>query len=121
MEAEFDMLDKNDSYGMYGTAVKRRNVPSTAKNVRPIWNYSQKGNGVHKARKCMDGKQLVRMGVKFTNTYASCMEQHCLRLFMAIAAYMGHIIEDGDVVNAYAHAAAEGTQIYIAEDAVFQS
>jgi hypothetical protein len=121
MEAEFDMRDKNDSYGMYSTAVKRRNVPSTAKIVRPIWNYSQKGNGVHKARKCMDGKQLVRMGVKFANTYASCMEQHCLRLFMAIAAYMGRIIEDGDVVNAYAHATAEGTQIYIAADAVFQS
>jgi hypothetical protein len=69
----------------------------------------------------MDGKQLVRMGVKFSNTYAVCMEQHFLRLFMAIAAYMGHIIEDGDVVNAYAHAAAEGTQIYIAADAVFQS
>jgi hypothetical protein len=56
MEAEFDMLDKNDSYGMYGTAVKRRNIPSTANIVRPIWNYSKKGNGVHKARKCMDGK-----------------------------------------------------------------
>jgi hypothetical protein len=40
---------------------------------------------------------------------------------MTIAAYMAHIIEDGDVVNAYAHAAAEGTHIYIAADAVFQS
>jgi hypothetical protein len=121
MEAEFDMLDKNDSYGMYGTIVKRRNVPSTAKIVRPIWNYSQKGNGGHKALTCMDGKQLVRMGVKFTNTYAACMEQHCIRLFMAIAAYIGHIIEYGDVVNVHAHAAAEGTQIYIAADAIFQS
>jgi hypothetical protein len=121
MEAEFDMLDKNDSYGMYGTAVKRRNVPSTAKIIRPIWNYSQKGNDVHKARKCMDGKQLVRMGVNFTNTYTSCMGKNCIHLCMAIAAYMGHIIEVSDVVNAYAHAAAKGTQIYIAADAVFQS
>jgi hypothetical protein len=40
---------------------------------------------------------------------------------MAIDAYMVHIIEDGDVVKAYAHAAGEGTQIYIAADAVFQS
>jgi hypothetical protein len=119
MEAELDMLDKNNVYRMYGTAVKRRSAPSTARVVRQIWNYSQKGNGVHKARKCMDGKQLVRMGVKFTNTYAACMDQHCLSLFMVIAAYMGHIIEDGDIVNAYAHAAAEGTHIYIAADAVF--
>jgi hypothetical protein len=121
MEAEFDMLDKNNSYGMYGSPTKQHNVPSTAKIVRPIWNYIQKGNGVYKARKCMDGKQLVRMGIKFPNMYATCMEKHFLRLFMALAAYLGHIIEDGDVVNAYAHAAAEGTQIYIVVDPVYKS
>jgi hypothetical protein len=69
----------------------------------------------------MYGKRLVRMGIKFSNTYAVCMEHHCLRLFMDIAAYMGHIIEDGDIVNAYVHATSEGTQIYIAVDAVFES
>jgi hypothetical protein len=74
MEAEFDILDKKYSYGMYGTAVKRHHIPSTSRIVRPIWNYNQKGNGIHRARKCMDGKQLVRMGVKFPNIYAACME-----------------------------------------------
>jgi hypothetical protein len=69
----------------------------------------------------MDGKQLVRMRVKFSNTYAACMEQHCLRLFMALAVYLGHIIEDGNAVNAYAHAAVEGTQIYIGVDHVYKS
>jgi hypothetical protein len=115
------MLDKNDSYGMYGAPTSRRDVPPDAKVVRTIWNCSQKGSRLHKARKCMNGKQLVRMGVKFSNTYAACMEQHCLRLFCALAAYLGSIICDGDVVNAYAHADAEGTQIYIAVDDVFQS
>jgi hypothetical protein len=114
------MLDKNDLYGTYGSPSKQHNVPSTAKIVRPIWNYSQKGNGVYKARKCMDGKQLLRMGVKFYNTYAACMEQHCLRLFMALAAYLSHIIKDGDVVNAYAHAVTEGTQIYISVEPVYK-
>jgi hypothetical protein len=114
------MLDKNDSYGMYGAPTSRRDVPQDAKVVRPIWNYSQKGSGLHKARKCMNVKQLVRMGVKLSNTYATCMEQHCMRLFCALAAYLGCLICDGDVVNAYAHAKAEGTLLYIAVDEVFQ-
>jgi hypothetical protein len=65
LASEYDMLDKNDSYGMCGAPTSRRDVPPDAKVVRPIWNYSQKGSGLHKARKCMNGKQLVRMGVKF--------------------------------------------------------
>jgi hypothetical protein len=120
MEAEFNMLNKNDSYGMYGKATKCRDVPSTEKNVDPIWNYSHKGN-ITQSRKCMDGKQLVRITVKFSSMYASCMEKHCLRLFMANAANMGHIIEDGDVINDYAHATAEGMPIYIVVDKVFKS
>jgi hypothetical protein len=63
LEAEYDMLDKNDSYGMYGAPTSRRDVPHDAKVVRPIWNYSQKASGLHKARKYMNGKQLVHMGV----------------------------------------------------------
>jgi hypothetical protein len=121
LEAECDMLDKNDSYGMYGKPTSRAAIPPDAKGVRPIWNYSQKKSGIHKARKCMNGKQLVRMGVKFSNTYAACMEQHCLRLFVALSAYLGCIIEDGDVVNAYAHASEEGTLIYIAVNEVSKS
>jgi hypothetical protein len=46
------------------------------------------------------------------------MKQHFLHMFMALAAYLGHIIEDGDVMNDYAHAAAEGTRIYIVVDPV---
>jgi hypothetical protein len=120
MEVEFDMLEKNNVYGMYGSPMKRRNVPSTSKSVCPIWKYIQKGNDVYKAHKCMDGKQLVCMGVKLSNMYTACMEQHCLRMFMALTAYLGHIIEDGDVVNAYPHAATEGTHIYIVVDHVYK-
>jgi hypothetical protein len=69
----------------------------------------------------MDGKQLVRMVATIGNTYAACMEQHCLRLFIALSAYLGNLIQDGDVVNAYAHALAQGTRIYISVDDVFQA
>jgi hypothetical protein len=106
MAAKYAQLDKHHSYGMWGDAISRRDVPPDAKIVRPVWNYTQKGSGEHKARNCTDGKQLVRMGAKIGNTYDACMEQHCLRLFVALTAYLGNIIEYGDVVNAYAHAEA---------------
>jgi hypothetical protein len=49
------------------------------------------------------------------------MEQHCIRLFVALTTYLGNIIEDGDVVNDYTHAEAEGTLIYIVVDDVFKA
>jgi hypothetical protein len=36
LEAEYDMLDKNDSYGMYGKPAPRAAIPSSAKVVHPI-------------------------------------------------------------------------------------
>jgi hypothetical protein len=121
LAAKYAQLDKHNYYGMSGDAIARRDVPPYAKNVRPIWNYTQKGSGEHKARNCMDGKQIVRMDAKIGNTYATCMEQHCLRLFVESTAYLGNIIEDDDVVNAYAHAEAEGTPIFIVVDEVFKT
>jgi hypothetical protein len=121
LAAEYAQLDKHNSYGMWGDIIARSDVPPDAKIIRPIWNYTQKGSGEHKARNCMDGKQLVRMGAKIGNTYAACMEQPCLRLLVALMVYLGNIIEDGDVVNTYAHAEAEGTPIYIVVDDVFKA
>jgi hypothetical protein len=95
--------------------------PPGASKVCPIWNYSQKVLGEHKAWKCMDHKQLIRMGAKISNTYAACMEHHCLHLFIAFTAYLENIIDDRDVVNAYAHAPAEGPPIYIIIDDIFQA
>jgi hypothetical protein len=74
IDAEFAQLDKHNSYGMYGPPVFRKAVPSSARVVRPIWQYSQKGNGTFKACKCMNGKQLTRMGLTFEHTYDACME-----------------------------------------------
>jgi hypothetical protein len=121
VEAEFSQLDKHNSYGMYGKPLSRSPVPSSGTVVRPIWNYSQKGCGTFKARTCMNGKQLVRMGHTFEHTYAACMEQHCFHLFIAFTAQLGFLIEDGDVVNAYTHVDAEGPTIYLSVDDVFQA
>ena len=118
--AEFSQLDKQDSYGMYGKPIPRWSLPKMAKVVRLIWNYTQKSDGTHKARDCLNGKQLARMGAKFEHTYAACMEQHCLWLLCGLCAYMALIMLDGDVVNAYAHSDAEGEPIYIVVDEVYQ-
>jgi hypothetical protein len=56
MAAEYAQPDKHHSYGMWGDAIACRDVPPDAKIVRPIWNYTQKGSGEHKASNCMDGK-----------------------------------------------------------------
>jgi hypothetical protein len=80
IDAEFSQLGKHHSYGMYGSNLTRSEVPSDAKIVHPIWNYFEKGKGEHKGHKCMDGKQLVRLGTNIRSTYAACMEQHTLRL-----------------------------------------
>jgi hypothetical protein len=120
IDAEFAQMDKHHSYGMYGPPIPRSAVPPSARVVRPIWQYSQKGNSTFKARKCMNGKQLTRMGLTFEHTYAACMDQHCIRMFVDLAAILGFLIEDGDVVNAYAHADAEGPIIFLVTDEVFQ-
>jgi hypothetical protein len=113
IDAEFAQMDKHHSYGMYNPPpIPPLAVLRSARVVHLIWQYSQKGNGMFKARKCMNGKQLTRMGLTFEHTYAACMEQHCLRMFMALAAILGFLIEDGDVVNVYAHADAEGPTIF---------
>jgi hypothetical protein len=121
VDPEFAHLDKHNSYGMYGPPLLRSDVPSSGTVVRPIWTYSQKGCDTFKARECMNGKQLFRMGHSFEHTYAACMEQHCLRLFVAFVAQLGFLIKDGDVVNAYAHADAEGPVIYLIVDDVYQA
>jgi hypothetical protein len=51
IEAEFDQLDKRNSYCMYGSSIPHSAFPSDTKVVRPIWNYSQKGYVENNARK----------------------------------------------------------------------
>jgi hypothetical protein len=121
VDTKFSQLDKHNSYGMYGKPFPCSAVPSAGTAVRPIWNYFQKGCGTFKARECMNGKQLVRVGHTFEHTYAACMEQHCFRMFIALAAQLGFLIEDCDVINAYAHADAEGPTIYLSVDDVYQA
>jgi hypothetical protein len=112
---------KHDSNGMYRAPIMSHDVPPDVNIVRPVWTESQKGSGIHKAGKCMNGKQLICMGVEFEKNCAISMERHCLRPVVALSAYLGNLIEDGDVVNVCAHADAEGTQIYIVVDDVYQS
>jgi hypothetical protein len=67
----------------------------------------------------MNSKQLVHMGHTFEHT--ACMEHHVLRLFSALSAALGFLIDDGDVVNAYAHTYTEGPMIYLIVNDVCQA
>jgi hypothetical protein len=49
------------------------------------------------------------------------MEHNVLQLFIALSAALGFLTEDGDVVNAYAYADAEGPIMYLIIDDVFQA
>jgi hypothetical protein len=118
--AEFKQLDMHHSYGKYGKPLPRLAVPPNTMAVRPIWNYSQKCDGIFKACKCMNGNQLVCMGRQFDNTDVGCMEQHCLHMFVALSANLGFIIEDGDVASNYAHANTEGPTTFLIVDGIFQ-
>ena len=119
-DCHFSQLDKQDSYGMYGTPCPRRMVPKKAKIVHLIWNYTQKADGTKKTHDCMNGKQLKRQGMTMGHTYAACMEQHNLKLITALSAVEGNILLDADVVNAYSHTDAQGIPIYIIVDDIFQ-
>jgi hypothetical protein len=69
----------------------------------------------------MNGNQLVRMGITFENTYPASMEQHCLRLSVALSENLVFLIEDGNIFNAYTHATAQGPTIFLIVDEVFQA
>jgi hypothetical protein len=49
------------------------------------------------------------------------MEPHYLRLFVARSENFGFLIEDGNVINAYDHAATEGQTIFLIVNDVFQA
>ena len=61
-----------------------------------------KPDGTRKAHACIDGSKHAAPWLhQFTQTYASCVEQPCQCLFLAVAAAMGLVITIGDTTNAF--------------------
>jgi hypothetical protein len=61
--------------------------------------------------------------ISVLHLFPESLSENYLRLFVAFAVYLGNIIKEGNIINAYAHAHAhaEGTLLYIVIYDVFQA
>ena len=98
--AEFKQLDSMAKQEMYGEPCL---PPKDAIILRQHWSYSLKADGTRKARNCCDGSPRSAPQLKLANTYSSCIEQPCMRLFFALCTHEGFIALKVDATNAYAN------------------
>jgi hypothetical protein len=111
--AEARQLDSMAKQGMYGTAI---HPPAGAIILRQHWNYSIKSDGTRKARNCCDGSPRAAPALKLANTYSSCIEQPCMRLFFALCANEGSFCIKVDATNAYANSPPPDQPTYVHVD-----
>ena len=97
---EFKQLDSMAKQELYGAPCI---PPPDAIILRQHWSYSIKANGTRKACNCCDGSPRAAPQLKLANTYSSCIEQPCMRLFFALCAHEGYISFKVDATNAYAN------------------
>jgi hypothetical protein len=114
LKAESKQLDSMAKQAMYGKPV---HPPPGAIILRRHWNYSIKSDGTRKARNCCDGSPRAAPELKLANTYSSCIEQPCMRLFFALCTHEGYICVKVDATNAYANSPPpdQPTFVYIDE------
>jgi hypothetical protein len=98
--AFYDQMDAHHKDGTFGEPCP---APPGATIVVPHWACVVKPNGKRKARLCCNGSKKMAPSLhRLGNTYASCIEQPCLRLFFALASARGHYIRSADCTNAFA-------------------
>ena len=112
-DAEFKQLDSMAKQEMYGAPVI---APRDAIVLRQHWNYVIKGDGTRKARNCCDGSPRAAPQLKLANTYSSCIEQPCMRLFFALCAHEGFISLKVDATNAYANSPPPNQPTFVVID-----
>jgi Reverse transcriptase (RNA-dependent DNA polymerase) len=112
-DAEFKQLDSMAKQEMYGAPVI---APRDAIVLRQHWNYAIKGDGTRKARNCCDGSPRAAPQLKLANTYSSCIEQPCMRLFFALCAHEGFISLKVDATNAYANSPPPNQPTFVVID-----
>jgi hypothetical protein len=100
LAAEGKQLDSMAKQEMYGPPVY---PPPGAIILRQHWNYSIKSDGTRKARNCCDGSPRAAPELNLANTYSSCIEQPCTRMYFAVCAHEGYISILVDATNAFAN------------------
>ena len=124
-DAAFDtQLDAHCQAGTIGRPVPR--PPTTdgyPPNVLRIqWNNVVKPDGTRKCRACLDGSKRSAPWLRqFTQTYASCIEQPCMRLFFAVAAAKSLIVTVADTTNAFQQSPPPTKKCYLMIDDAYQS
>lgn len=71
--AEETQLTKRFGHNIYGDLIPRHKLPQGSTGCHQIWSYYIKPNGDYKARDCLNGKKLTRMGTLYRNTYNICV------------------------------------------------
>jgi hypothetical protein len=54
-----------------------------------------------KVRMCCDGSKRAASELRFAQTYVSCIDQPCMRLFFVLSAAMGFVVMGADCTSAY--------------------
>jgi hypothetical protein len=90
--------------------------------LRFQWSNCVKTDGRRKTRACLDGSKRAAPWLRDSaNTYASCIEHQCMKLFFALAAYLCMIVTYGDVDNAYQNSPSPTEPCYIEADEAYRS
>lgn len=113
-------LDAHDAANVLGQPVLRSSLDDLTERhhvLRFQWsNLVKPASGVRKARCCLDGSKRAAPWLRtFAKTYASCISQPCMRLFLALAAVEGLQVTIGDVVNAFQSLNPPPTDLCFAE------
>jgi hypothetical protein len=103
-DAHDRQLDAHHAAGTFGAPVIRpgRRPDGRRLNFRVVWTNIVKAGGTRKSRSCLDGSVRAAPGLRqSTQTYSSCIEHCCQRLFFALATRTNKIVTYADTENAF--------------------
>jgi hypothetical protein len=90
--------------------------------LRIQWSCCVKTDGRRKARTCINGLKRAAPWLRDTaQTYASCIEQPCMKLFFALCVLLGMIVTYGDVDNAYQNSPSPTEPCHLEADEAYCS
>ena len=98
--SEFKQLDSMAKQEMYGEPCL---PPKDVIILCQHWNYALKADGTRESRNCCDGSPRAAPQLKLANTYSSCIEQPCMRMYFSFCAHEGYVSLKADATNAYAN------------------
>jgi hypothetical protein len=122
--AHDSQLDGHFDSTTIGKAIKRPPpVNGRPPNVlRVHWANAVKTDGTRKSRACLDGSKRAAPWLRdVAQTYASCIEQPCMRLFFALSAIHGCTVTIADTKNAFQQSPPPTEKCYLAVDEAIQS